>query len=364
MCTLPINICSASISFFLVLCSTDVQGDIARFGEAQQIYSQHITLNCAEDIAAVQIQDPFSQAGLSDLTSVTYQEQYFQLGCANAGFQGYFDAHRWAEVREITNVPTGEAALLLQQGDKLLRVRGAQRHRFEFILPADGYFSFNWTYTQQLGVAQLEVLVNGEPMDALQHDGKLITPTFQQGDRLSFVLPQEARQAYLLDDFTFFSNASGVYERQWFASDAQDTRYNSIQLITIERPNLTDVRIPADQEIAVDGPDLNLNPQHLGIPYLAPDAEKNIDERQELGSTYCDMDVYWQDHIEYTPEGMLIRRQWTITDFCNGSTIDKVQTIKLYPTSERWIPTLESLTTDPSLTPEANTSPRGGFNPY
>jgi hypothetical protein len=289
---------------------------------------------------------PVAFASCGDAVELTFEDQYFQLGCIASGFKGYFAPARWAAqmIKGDVGVDvTGAPNSILVEGANTASVVAAPESEasVQIAIPADGFVAFDWRYVggSTFSHSPFWVDVNGERADdahADQQSGSFFYGPLAAGDLLGLhVLAGSESIAVELANFAFHSNAMGVLERHWKALSAGHLEAAFTQLVSVKKPNLSLVVFPGNYD-GFEYPALSwgesIHPEWTGYPVLDEDGllSTTHDQHALLEST-APFTFSWQDEVLYDDAGNCcsIFREWTVADECGGNTIVHIQYIKL-----------------------------------
>ncbi len=309
-----------------------------------QVQPAHYSLSCQEVQSTTNIPKPTVVSECGAVVSLTFSDEYFELGCGVHGFTGYFHPSRWTSGKihgddgvDVTGAP--DSKLLVEGTNNTpVEVARGQEGNFTIVVPASGYVYFGWTLNGSSIITSSEVsprlLVNGNPTFATLQEDQWVSPYLRSGDEFTFLLPGQAG-VYTIQDFSFYTNARGVIAREWSASDDRGNEGYFVQLLTLDRPSFSDVQLPAATHITISRADQwpeQVGPEYTGFPYLRNQSLPT--EIHEL----CAMDIAWQDELLTTDFGLILVRHWTLTDQCNQNSVHGNQYINI--SDSRGIPPL------------------------
>jgi hypothetical protein len=254
-------------------------------------------------------------------------DAYYVLNCKQLGFTGYFDPQRWQTAKifgdggvDVTGAPN--CKLLVQKADNaLLEVANHQVSRFNVVMPASGYVSFNWrrqggSYSPQ----GLSVLVGNKNL-ALNTTS--VGAFIQAGSILSFQLDPTSNETFVIEHFSFVTEADEVLVRQWRNSTATETAFT--EYIYSANPSITDISFPKDCRQP-----LSTQPDNTGFPTYDIDGNPStVDDLVTFQHSTKKLMVSWKD--VFVPEQQAIFREWTITDLCGNNVRHQTQRIFLEP---------------------------------
>lgn len=115
-----------------------------------------------------------------------------------------------------------------------------------------------------------------------------------------------------------------VLTRSWLLVDGSGNEASCTQNIVLERPELTDVDFPANQELSCENPDAS--PEITGFP--------TIDGERVQTTDICGLVVTYQDDTTSinNGNGQRIARQWLVVRRCDGTTQTHEQIILISDT--------------------------------
>jgi hypothetical protein len=313
---------------------------------APKIQCNHHTVFCYDmaDLRSIGQPDVISDHGR--IRDLSHEDQYIELGSAAKGFTGYFAPARWEATKIIGDGGvdvTGALNTLLVEGanNALVRVAAGGFAQFNIVIPAQGYVTFDW---RNIGGSKFfnqsfVLLHNDMPAEINESEGQYFSPLFFPGDTFGFLLDTEGSEDLNVDisDFRFLTNAIGVVERKWTATDEAGNTGVATQLITIERPSLADVIFPwnyDDNEAPALKTGTSSNPFHTGFPVIDKDGNPATTADQiQLNENNCAFEIHWNDEILSDGLQTVIMRRWTIVDWASGSIMEDTQIIKMSPPS-------------------------------
>ena len=304
----------------------------------------NLAILCREMADQKSLPAPLVNLNCRTIVQLEYQDQYYDLGCSTSGFAGYFDPARWTSIEvsgaggvDVTGAP---APKLLVEGinNNLIEVANGRQTRFDLVIPTRAYLRFKWdvigssTTITDTPSTPVSIRINQQVIPLSKGiENEFFSPLLKAGDQFSIVL--EGNQSVVIQQFEFLSNASAVIERKWEALDHAGRRASHIQFIAIERVPLHEVVVPALKELTIHDPFNGLpelHPSESGYPYLDKDGDPiTTADRIYLEPGTCDLDVLWEDAIEFSQEGWILHRKWIIHDLCSGNSLEKVEQIKL-----------------------------------
>jgi len=299
------------------------------------VQPNHYSLSCQKVYATTNIPKPTVVSECGAVVSLTFSDEYFELGCGVHGFTGYFHPSRWTSAKihgddgvDVTGAP--DSKLLVEGTNNTpVEVARGQEGNISITVPASGYVYFGWTLNGSSIITPSEasprLLVNGSPASATLQEDQWVSPYLHIGDEFTFLFPNQVGE-YSIQDFSFYTNARGVITRAWSALDDHGNEGDFTQLLTLDRPSFSDVQLPSATHITISQADQwpeQAGPEYTGFPYLRD--QPLPAEIQEL----CAMDVAWQDELLTTEYGLVLIRHWTLTDQCNQNSVHGNQYINI-----------------------------------
>jgi hypothetical protein len=289
---------------------------------------------------------PVAVASCGDAVKLSFEDQYFQLGCIVSGFKDYFALSRWAAhtIKGDVGVDvTGAPNSILVEGANTASVVAAPESEasVQIAIPADGFVAFDWRHVGGSTFSHLPfwVDINGERADdahADQQSGSFFFGPLAAGDLLGLhVLADSESLAVELSNFTFHSNAMGVLERRWKAVSAGHLEAVFTQLVSVKKPNLSLVVFPGNYD-GFEYPALSwgesIHPEWTGYPVLDEDGLlSTTHDQHSLRESAAPFNFSWRDEVLYDDAGnwCSIFREWTVADECGGNILLHIQHIKL-----------------------------------
>ncbi|MCB0571966.1 MAG: hypothetical protein KDC66_19505 [Phaeodactylibacter sp.] len=301
----------------------------------------HQSVSCLEVAAPI---PPVAVASCGAAVTLSFEDQYYNLGCSVSGFQGYFALSHWAVSTiqgdggvDVTGAPNS----ILVEGANSASVEVAPKSEasVRIAIPACGFVSFDWSYIggSNLLNKAFWIDVNGEHADGLKADntsGNFFFGPLEAGDvvALNTTAGLEGFQVDLAN-FAFHSNAMAVVERKWKAEDEAGNQGFFTQWVSIKKPELSQVAFPGDfdgVEAALLSRRSSLSPDWAGYPVIDADglATTTSDQYPLVGSR-VPFELSWKDESTYENGLCITYREWTVTDGCGGNVIHHTQVIKL-----------------------------------
>ncbi len=297
------------------------------------LVTQHQRISCFEKATLSHVAAPPSvSAPCSSVSSLSFEDTYYELSPDARGFSGYFEASRWQKNNGDGGVDvTGAPNSISVEGADIAQVAVVPGYTviLEVIVPAEGYAIFDW---KNIGGSNLLMKVN-EKAHLLGQKGTYRSSLLHTGDKLTFQFDNATSQeaAVKISRFRFLTNAIAVVERVWTASDNMGNTNSATQLITIERPSVSNIIFP-------ENIDENLNPVFptgdpkepflSGFPMMDIDGNpETLHDQYPLSEQDCFFKVSWEDRSLQENGVPVLVRHWTVTDLFSGNIIEHTQII-------------------------------------
>lgn len=306
-----------------------------------RLSGSHQAVSCLKQQEAT---PPVATAPGNAQTSLSYQDQYFKLGCAVSGFKEYFAPSRWT-VAKIN----GDGGVDVTGAPNSILVEGANRASviatpgsaasYRIAIPAKGYVSFDWGYVGGSNFLnqQFWVEVNGQPVETMtkeRTDGSFFSSLLLPGDELAFNITA-ARKGFAvqLSNFEFLSNAIGVIERRWEAHTEDGLEGRFTQFVSIKKPDFTKVIFPGNCD-GIDYPLIengsSAEPVWTGYPVIDEDGSAaTTHDQYPLSGDGCAFNLKWEDELLYDQGDCIIFRHWAVSDYCGNNVQKHTQVIKV-----------------------------------
>ena len=301
----------------------------------------HQATNCLKQEEVV---PPIVYAPDNVITYLTYQDQYFRLGCAVSGFTEYFAPSRWAALKingdggvDVTGAPNSILVEGANRASVIATPRSAASYRIA--IPAEGYVSFDWGYIggSNLLNQQFWIEVNGVRAESMAEGhtaGSFFSNQLFSGDILSFNIVSEDKGFEIqLSNFEFFSNAIGVIERQWEAGAKNGQQGHFTQWVSVKKPDFTQVIFPGNCD-GISYPLIesgaSIEPEWTGYPVIDEDGSiATTHDQYPLTDDGCAFSLKWEDEVLPDNGNCIVFRHWIISDYCGDNVQDYTQVIKM-----------------------------------
>ncbi len=306
-----------------------------------RLRGEHQAVSCLKQ---QEVAPPVATAPGNAQASLSYQDQYFKLGCAVSGFNEYFAPSRWT-VATIN----GDGGVDVTGAPNSILVEGANRASviatpgsaasYRIAIPAEGYVSFDWGYVGGSNFLnqQFWIEVNGERVETMTKEhasGSFFSSLLLPGDELAFNIVS-ARKSFSvqLSNFEFLSNAIGIIERRWEAHTEDGLQGHFTQLVSVKKPDFTQVIFPGNCD-GVDYPQLengsSAEPVWTGYPVIDEDGSvATTHDQYPLSGDGCAFNLKWEDEMLYDEGACIIFRHWTVSDHCGDNVQKHTQVIKV-----------------------------------
>ena len=292
------------------------------------VYTDHSSIYCLDDFDAQNFPKPIELGGMS---TSSFQEAVIELGCNFHGFSGYFTPSNWlvSKIKGDGGVDvTGAPNAILVEGANSTSVKVALKEMaiFKIVIPAEGYVSFDW---RTIGGSKFlkkdfSILINNQLAWSGEDGASFFSDLLQPGDVFALQLNgMQGAFSIQLNQFEFLTNAMGVLKREWISELHSQPIF---QFVTIEKPSITDVIFPEDQQLVNN---THTTPEYTGFPILDRDGNLSTrNDQYQLSKGACAFDLKWWDEPINDPNGNYLLRHWTLNDWCAGNTMDKTQIIR------------------------------------
>ena len=306
-----------------------------------RVEGTHQVTNCLKQDEAI---SPVVYAPGNAAVSLSYQDQYYKLGCAVSGFEEYFAPSRWAAFKingdggvDVTGAPNSILVEGANRASVIATPGSAASYRIA--IPAEGYVSFDWGYIggSNLLNRQFWVEVNGERAESMAEGhtaGSFFSSLLLPGDELRFnIVSDEKGFQIQLSNFEFLSNAIGVIERRWEALAENGERGCFTQLVSVKKPDFTQVIFPGNLD-GIEYPQLemgaSLEPVWTGYPVIDEDGSvATTYDQYPLSDDGCAFSLKWEDEILSDNGDCIVFRHWIVSDYCGGNVQEHTQVIKM-----------------------------------
>lgn len=335
------------------------------------IEGRHYQVYCLDDAGSDQIPSPTAEANCGELERFDYEERFIDLGCGQMGFQGYFNASNWTITKilgdggvDVTGAPN--PVLVEGANHSLVSVTPGGVSKMKILVPADGMIAFDWRNVggSNLFSEEFSLLINDQQhrLSEAGARGRFRTPV-RQGDELQFEFHPREDRTIRIDRFRLLSNTRSVIERHWTATDDRGHSGRFTQLISIEQPNIADVRFP--ETIEVKASRRAVEPLQTGFPFIDRDGNPaTTDDHYALTGRQCGFQVEYVDEVQQFGDECLLYRHWIISDDCSGNTMKETQIIKLIHTPESGDCPAENLLFSPESPSEQPSLPEISSNGF
>ena len=306
------------------------------------VHAAHYSIDCRQQNLWTEPRTPEVVSDCGAVVSLTFSDEYFELGCGTLSFTGYFDPARWVNDMiygddgvDVTGAP--DSRLLVEGTDNaLVEVANRPESNFTVVVPANGYVYFDWFLDGSSIIFSDEaapiIQVNRQEVRLSMQDSQWVTPYLTQGDALTFKMPSVAG-TFSIRRFAFYTNASGVILRKWTATDEAGYAATFPQFIALDRPSFSDIylpgHLPATNHEAFD---LSAPPSML-TPHFRGDTLQQHSTPVSLlnAKNNCALDWYWEDELLPTHRGTVLIRHWTVLDWCGENELSQEQYFDLPP---------------------------------
>ena len=297
------------------------------------IRAKHLTTSCLQKNLS-EVSNPTIKTTCNRVTSLTFEDSYYELA-ENTGFQtGYFALDRWTKKSGDGGVDvTGAPNCVLVEGANMAQVSIAPGRTaiLEIEVPATGFAMFNW---KSVGGSNLLFTTKlNTTRQPIERQGFYRSPRLKAGDAFAVLIENTSENHLKLEiaDFEFLTNAIGVTKRQWTAKtdDQNQTIFN--QYIAIEQLPLANIIFPEnlnEQHAPTLNAEAYLAPAMTGFPIYDEDGEAmTLYDQHELDQLGCAFDYRWKDAWTLDAQGYALQRHWRITDK-NGNVREHTQIIR------------------------------------
>ncbi|WP_425420667.1 hypothetical protein [Phaeodactylibacter xiamenensis] len=308
----------------------------------------HGTVFCQD---SWQVPPPVLSYSSSETIFYTFEDQYFNLSCQSQGWQGYFAWSNWRHATkdgdggvDVTGAPN---SVLVEGANSasILLTPGSQA-AYELAIPADGFVRFDWSYVGGSSFSDhtFNVFINSEAVPALcpeQPFNTFYSSFLNTGDTLRLVAEaQEKGLKIRLSNFEFLSNALGVVERLWVATDKEETVCTFRQLISVEKPGINNIIFPESfdgSEAPILEDPATSGPAHTGFPVVDTDGDRSTTHDQiSLDEESYSFIATWEDETLYENGFCIIYRKWSVRDLCGQNIYHSTQTLKVAGGCPNW----------------------------
>ncbi|KGE87406.1 MAG: hypothetical protein ACE362_15675 [Phaeodactylibacter xiamenensis] len=308
----------------------------------------HGTVFCQD---SWQVPPPVLSSSSSETIFYTFEDQYFNLSCQSQGWQGYLAWSNWRHATrygdggvDVTGAPN---SVLVEGANSasIILAPGSQA-AYELAIPADGFVRFDWSYVGGSSFSNytFKVFINNEAVQDTgpeQPSNTFHSSFLSTGDTLRLVAEARERGFEIrLSNFEFFSNALGVVERLWVATDPEAPISTFRQLISIEKPGMENIIFPESFdgfEAPILGNPATSDPAYTGFPVVDTDGDPSTTHDQiSLGEVSCSFMATWEDETLYENGFCIIYRKWSVRDLCGQNAHHAIQTLKVAGGCPNW----------------------------
>lgn len=232
---------------------------------------------------------------------------YFDLGCSDTAWSGYFAPHRWnLRAGGETASPAPEGRQYRVVTDSLgrrtveLPARRAVAQRWSVDLPAPGFLSFSIT-GDSAAVRASQLLIDGVEQPARPRGGKLVfSPFLRRGERFTLSVPP-GQGAVSWGELRFHTNATGVFILPEADSGAQ--RFRPVVGNRIDR-------IFMPRRYSQEWPVFDFDGQ-----------PETTDDQQPLEYSTERFEMAYTDRVRVDEEGYFLEREFTIRERCSDGNV-------------------------------------------
>ena len=244
----------------------------------------------AQDFASAQ----FTSKGSSDWL-------YFDLGCEEVNWEGYFAPHRWT-VQGTFDQDVSTHEIIFPADSTALT-------HWSIEIPANGILSFSMRGGAER-LQEVKLLLDGIDQRYRIADGETVyTPYLRSGERFELEVPGGA-EAIHWTDLSFHTNARGVFILPGESDRRQ--RYRSV-----ERDHLDRVQFPKES--------------YRSWPYFDFDGyPESTDDQVVLDRSTDRLEVNFRDELGMVDGQYYLLRHFSIREKCNRGNVLKY--------SAKWMP--------------------------
>lgn len=325
---------------------------------------RHLSYECTDTGSAPISAQPDVYSPCGRAIQLTYKDEYFDLGCNQEGFTGYFAPSRWEGQKingdggvDVTGAPDG----LLVEGanSALVSVDAGSTVQWRIAIPAEGYAVFGWRVVG--GSNLFSVLVNEKQVVSGNAEDRFFSPLLRPGDQLTLQLNASTPDAAVeLSQFRLLTNAMGVTCRHWTAADETGEEASFCQFITFQRPSIAQVLFPANRD-GIDAPaaagSAETHPDLMGYPVFDRDGNPDTPNDQFAVNEICGYHATWTDETTFDGTRCVLKRHWLVIDNCASNTMRMTQVIYLHNNAGNCLPPQPDTYPAPQLKAPAKAAP-------
>lgn len=297
---------------------------------------KHQTQTCFSQTDLTKTAAPVVSSTCGAIQSLTYSDHYWDLGCAGSGWNGYFSLNNWQDIYGDDGVDvTGAPNNVLVEGANSTLVTAASGSPvgLRLTVPAEGIIAFDW---RKVGGSNFffSIDINDRPADEAAAEGAFLSDPLYPGDQLTLRLRATSDEpaALRLQNFHFYTNATGVTVRRWLARDHTGRQAQADQFLPRRRNSLAEVIFPANRD-GVEGPlywgESMPAPDQTGYPVF--DADRNLQttsDQYRPDQEDCGYQLEYRDENYWDGAYCVTLRHWRISDGCQGNSMEETQIIK------------------------------------
>ena len=315
---------------------------VAPLHKGWNVIPNHLAVNCLDPIALSSLPHPQVQDISGPIAGLSAEDQYFSLASASQKWIDYFAVSRWETVRikgdggvDVTGAPN--AILVEGANSALVSLDAESVVQFNIVIPADGFISLDYENFGGSNLLNQVFSINaaGTVKEQKASKAKVFSPALRRGDVLAlhFDNASGVPMQVKISGLRFYTNAAGVWERRWTASNTKGASITFPQLITVEKATLADALFPED--VMLDETNLVdvqacTDPVCTGYPFLDKDGNLSTTfDRIAIDRNSCDFTVSWSDELVQVDGKCVLERQWTISDRTSGNVFTSLQSIYL-----------------------------------
>ena len=223
---------------------------------------------------------------------------YYDLGCTDRSWDGYFSPSHWERRVGEERSPTAGAGSPAHREDCLHFTAARPRaERWSIDAPARGFLSFNLV-ADTATLAGVRLFINGvDQFLAIRAGSKFISPFLSEGDEFTLLLPA-GEQPLRWEQLRFHTNASGVF---FYPAERMDRyRYRPVSGSRIDR-----VLFPVSR--------------YGGWPVFDYDGDINtLHDQQPLRQDTERFTVRYEDRVQLRAGGYVLLRTFNIRENCEA----------------------------------------------